>query len=226
MLELQLVTRFAVAVLLAVSTGVGAETLYVTDKLEFNLRAGESTRYRIIKTLPSGTPVDVATTNEATGYAQVTTPDGVSGYIRSRYLQPEPTARSQVEDLVQQLSELKASPSELRLRIDALERELTRVKDRLTTESTAKAHALDELSQLRDAAANAITNARDKRRLQQQAALLKSQALELQQTVHELNDTSHQRWFLLGAGVLFIGLVAGFLLSRLAGVGRRSGWQT
>jgi SH3 domain protein len=72
-----------------------AETQYVTDQYDFNLRAGQSNRYKIIRTLPSGTPLEIIRVDSKTGYAQVRTEDGTTGYILTRYLQQEPAARNQ-----------------------------------------------------------------------------------------------------------------------------------
>ena len=83
-----------VALLLAaIAVSAQAETRYVSDELEITLRRGESTGHKISAMLKSGTPLEVLSTNKATGYSLVRTPCGKQGYVLTRQLMPEPVAR-------------------------------------------------------------------------------------------------------------------------------------
>ncbi len=59
------------ALLAAAGLAQAAETRYVTDQLEATLRTGESVTHRITKMLPSGTTVEVLSTNPKTGYSRI-----------------------------------------------------------------------------------------------------------------------------------------------------------
>ena len=58
-----------------------AETRYVTDQFEIPLRAGESLKYKVLRNLPSGTPLEVLSSNAKSGYSKVRTLDGRTGFV-------------------------------------------------------------------------------------------------------------------------------------------------
>ena len=66
-----------------VTTGI-AETRYVSDRLDIQMRTGKGTKFRILRMLPSGTAVEVLETDTANGYTRVRTPGGVEGWVLSR----------------------------------------------------------------------------------------------------------------------------------------------
>ena len=107
-----------------------AETSYVTDQLEVGLRAGGSTRYKVIKMLPSGTPLEVLGVNRTTKYAQVKTLDGAVGFVPADQLQTEPAARNRVAALEARLAELQQSPDALSARLAKAQSERTELAAR------------------------------------------------------------------------------------------------
>lgn len=56
-----------------------ADARYVTESIEIALRAGESSRYRIIRMLPSGTPLEIISAGSTPEYVRVRTLDGTVG---------------------------------------------------------------------------------------------------------------------------------------------------
>ena len=68
------------------------KSVYVIDQITITLRAGQGTQHQILRTLPSGTPMEVLRVNEDSGYSQVRTKDGVEGWVLSQYLIDEPTS--------------------------------------------------------------------------------------------------------------------------------------
>jgi SH3 domain protein len=152
---------------------------FVTDHHSYNLRSGESTRYRIISVLESGTPVEVLARSAETGYSKVQLPDGTEGFIRSRYLQTEPTAAVELKELRLRLKELEKSPSQLQLQLaeaDIALAELTAShKSSLVDLKVAKA----ELEHVRRASENALHFAEQNEVLSQRVAYLEHLTIEL-----------------------------------------------
>ena len=81
------------ALITAAGLAQAEDTRYVTDQLEATLRTGESVTHRITKMLPSGTAVEVLSTNPKTGYSRVRMQDGKDGYILTRHLMEEAPPR-------------------------------------------------------------------------------------------------------------------------------------
>jgi SH3 domain protein len=72
------------AALLAASTALWSETLYVSDQFEVPLRTGETTEHAILRMLPSGTAVGSWRSTRTRGYTRVRTASGIEGFMLSR----------------------------------------------------------------------------------------------------------------------------------------------
>jgi SH3 domain protein len=211
-----------VAMLLA--PAAGAETRYVTDQYDFNLRSGESTRYKILRTLPSGTPLEVLGINTDSGYAKVRTSDGLTGYMLVRYLQEEPGARQQLEAMQQRLTELQQTPDKLAARLSELQREHEALKQENAALLSEKEQAERALAEVRHASANVLRINQERKQLQDQVATLVMQVDGLTQRNLELTNRNKQDWFLIGAGVVVAGILIGIILPNLRLKRRRSTW--
>ena len=219
----QLVTC-ALACTLLLASAVSAETLYVTDQYDFNLRSGESTRHKIIRTLPSGTPLEIVGVNEQTGYARVRTEDGKTGYILTRYLQQEPAARGQLADMAARLQELQQAPDKLAARLSELQDQHDTLLTRYKALERIKEQLQQELAEVRHASANAVRINEERQQLQDRVGELTLQLDALRQRNLELENHRDQRWFLIGAGVVVGGMLLGLLLPNLRLGRRRSAW--
>jgi SH3 domain protein len=203
---------------------VGAETRYVTDQYDFNLRSGESTRYKILRTLPSGTPLEVLGVNTDSGYAKVRTSDGLTGYMLVRYLQEEPGARGQLEAMQQRLTELQQTPDKLAARLGELQREHEALKQKNAALISEKEQVERALAEIRHASANVMRINQERKQLQDQVATLVMQVDGLEQRNLELTNRNKQDWFLIGAGVVVAGILIGLILPNLRMKRRRSTW--
>ena len=209
-----------------VAGGGAAETQYVTDQYDFNLRSGESTRHKIIRTLPSGTPLEVLSVNKTNGYAQVRTEDGKTGYILSRYLQSEPSARSQLADMSARLQTLEQAPDKLAATIGDLQQENAALSADYQALKTRKEQLEQELAEVRHASANAVRINEERQQLQDQAADLVLQVDDLKHQAMELQNHRDQRWFLVGAAVVCGGILLGLILPNLRLGRRRRSWRS
>lgn len=207
------------------ASAVGAETRYVTDQYDFNLRSGESTRYKILRQLPSGTPLSILEINNDSGYARVRTEDGLTGYIMLSYLQDEPAARSKLEAMEATLAELQQEPDKLAARLSRLQREHGDLAEQAETLKRDKQDLEAELAEIRNAATNAIQIDRERRQLQEQVSNLLLKVDQLEHRNLELSNQSRQQWFLIGAGVVGGGILIGLLLPNLRLRRRRSSWS-
>jgi SH3 domain protein len=202
-----------------------AETRYVTDVARITLRTGESTSHRILKVLPSGTPVEILSNNKSTGYSKVRAGDKV-GYILTNKLMPEPSARSRLAELEKEIQDLKAAPGELRQRLNELQQQ-HRDLEIAHQELQAIKHAQEqELQSIRRTASNAIRISNERNELRQQVANLTRSVADLQQENQDLRNDATRDWFLIGAGVIIAGILLGLILPHLRFQRRRTSWDT
>ena len=88
---------FVVAPILLPGISAAQTTRYVSDELEITMRNGQGLDFGIRKMLKSGTELAVLE-NDPSGYSKVRTNDGVEGWVLSRYLVNNPSARDQLAE--------------------------------------------------------------------------------------------------------------------------------
>ncbi|HUL11872.1 MAG TPA: TIGR04211 family SH3 domain-containing protein [Methylococcaceae bacterium] len=184
---------------------------YVTDKLEVQMRSGRSLQHKILKMLPSGTPLTALETDENTGYTRVTLESGEQGWVLTRYLTTEPVGRMQLEQLGEENKALKNELAALKIAKDSAEKS---GRDMNT-----------ELIAIRHASANAIQIQAERDQLQEKVIDLERELETTRREKQALDDDIKQDWFLIGAGVLFGGMLLGLILPRLSWR-KRDSWNS
>ena len=203
-----------------------AETVYVRDTLYVPLRGGQTTEHRILhRGLKSGTPLELLETAEETGFSRVRTQSNVVGWIKTQYLTEQPIASDALVQLKQEHSGLEAEYQQALLRQQSLNTEnadLARSLDGAIEKNKTIERELNEITAL---AADVITINEENERLTVQRDNLNTEIEDLMQVIRKRNDEENQNWFLLGAGVVFSGLLIGFWIARrLYGRRGNSGW--
>ena len=214
------------ALLAAAGLTQAADTRYVTDQLEATLRTGESVTHRITKMLPSGTPVEVLGSNPKTGYSRIRMQDGKDGYILTRQLMDEAPPRERVIQLEAKLQELQQAPEQLTAKLAALQDQYANLERAHGKLETLKRELEAELIAVKRAAADPLAIAEERNALRKQVADLARQAEELKAQNAEIANDQGQRWFLIGGGVAFGGLLLGLILPHLRFRRQRSSWST
>lgn len=201
-----------------------AETRYVTDRLEVTLRAGESTRYKILRMLPTGTSVEVLAVNKSTSYARVRIQDGTVGFVLVQELQSEPAARDRLAQLEERLAALNQRPDAVVRELASLQEAHDELRGRFLALEREKQQREEELARIRHASANVLDLTSDRERLRVQVAELTRVRADLEQENRDLKNQTNQAWFLIGAGVLGLGLLLGLTLPHLRLGHRKQPW--
>jgi len=209
------VKLLSIIILATFSTGIYAETRYVTDVFKITLRSGQSTKHEILRNLPSGLPLKVLERDSSTGYSKVTTPDGKEGWVLSRYLMEVPSARARL--------------SRAETRLADTEQKLVKLSDELKTLQASKSTADKEsrhlkqqnkklsgkLSDITRVSSNAIQISSDNQRMKKRLAETDREIQFLQQENANLQDRSNRDWFVVGALVVIASMVFGIVLTRI-----------
>ena len=212
--------------LLATAGLAHAETRYITDQLEATLRTGESVTHRITRMLQSGTPLEVLGTNSKTGYSRVRTQDGKEGFILTRQLMEEAPPRERVIELEAKLQELQQAPDQLTAKLAALQDEYATLERAHAKLDSTKRDLEAELIAVKRAAADPLAIAEERNALRKQVSDLARQVEELKAENAEIGNDQAQRWFMIGGGVAFGGLLLGLILPHLRLRRQRSSWST
>lgn len=209
-----------------ISWSAHAETVYVTDSIKFTLRSTESNRSKILKMLPTGTPLTVLEKNESSGYSRVKLKNGLEGYILTRHTQNKPISLWLLNSAKKKLQKLQAENNRIKAELNTLKGEnssantsnaaLTRERDKLS----------NELDELRQTAANAVQLKHQRDQLQERVVNVERELEQIKRENQALEDSSNQDWFLYGGILSFIGIFLGLLLPKISWHRKTSNWDT
>ena len=188
---------------------------YVSDQLIITMRTGQGSQYQILKTLPSGTRLEIMETNEETGYTRVRLADGTEGWVLSRFLTEEPIAREKLAAAQSKLQRLTDQNNALKEELANLKKSATELETERNTLLSQSESAKTELERLNQVAAQPIQLDKQNRDLKQQNVSLEKELQLLQQENQVLKDRSQRDWFVAGAGVLLGGMLLGLILPKL-----------
>jgi SH3 domain protein len=193
----------------------GAETAWVSDQFEITLRTGPSTSNAIQLMLNSGAALEVLERDAETGYSKVRTQGGTEGWVLTRYLMNEPSAREQLTALSAQVSSATERGSSLGSQLSAIRGEYQEATNRIRTLEREKEQLQTELDGIKRTAANVLAIDSQNKSLQQQLTDTEIQVSILEEENRQLTAQSNRTWFLTGSGVLFGGVLLGLILPRI-----------
>ena len=81
-----------------------------------------------------------------------------------------------------------------------------------------------ELESLRRTAANAIRISNERNELRKSVGTLTHELEDIKQENRDLHNQTAQNWFMIGAGVIILGIILGLLLPHLRFQRRKSSW--
>ncbi len=185
-----------------------AETQYIDDTLFAPIRSGKSTEYRIIhKGLKSGTPVEVLETDSESGYSRIRTQGGLEGWILTQYLSAEPIASVKLQQLTTEHARVTRQLQELRSENNELKSRNQQLSGELDTKVNALSGTQEELINIRRISENALQLDSKNRELRESNEKLKNEVEVLTSENLRLKDRNEQDTMLLGAGLVFAGVL-------------------
>ena len=168
---------------------------YVSDELSTWVRSGPGDQFRLLGKLNAGEQVELLQTNDATKYGQVRDAEGRTVWIPLSQLSDNPSLRTRVPQLEQQVKDLTAKLANI---------------DNSWNQRTAE-------MQNKVASSDSVING-----LKEQNQKLKNELIVAQKKVNaanvQLDDkqrTIIMQWFMYGGGVLGVGLLLGLLLPHM-----------
>jgi len=201
-----------------------ADTIrYVSDELEITMRKGKGVEFDIHRMLVSGTKLKVLEA-DPTGYSKVRTEKGSTGWVLTRDLSNQPSARIQLVKSEQKVVNLELELAKYKKEIDTLTSRNAHSDDETNTLKETSQRLRKELDELQRTAANALGLNNENRQLKEQIMQMDSQIQTLSLENSAFKDSDTKSWFLIGAAVLFGGLLLGLILPRLR-FQRKNDWN-
>ncbi|MDH3577271.1 MAG: TIGR04211 family SH3 domain-containing protein [Gammaproteobacteria bacterium] len=209
------IVRVALASCLFAAAFAVAAPAWVSDQFEITLRTGPSTSNSIQLMLDSGLRLEVLERDAETGYSRVRTPGGTEGWVLSRYLMNEPSAREQLQTLTSQLTNANSRGSSLDAQMKAITSEYESANQKIKELERAKASVEKELAEIKRTAANVLAIDKQNKTLMDQLAAAQIRGDTLEQENRQLTSQTTRYWFMTGALVLLIGIILGIWLPRV-----------
>lgn len=200
---------------LLLASAAHAAPAWVSDRFEITLRSGPSTSNAIQLMLDSGTQLEVLERDADTGYARVRTAGGTEGWVLTRYLMSEPSAREQLETLTSQLTSATSQGSSLNSQLEAIRGQHREANQRIATLEREKAAVDKELAEIKRTAANVLAINDQNKALNDQLTAAQIRADTLEQENRVLTKQAMRYWFMAGALVLLVGILLGVWLPRV-----------
>jgi len=201
-----------------------ADSAWVSDEFEVMLRSGPSTGNAIQLMVSSGTELEVLEQDAEAGYTRVRTGGGTEGWVLTRYLMSEASAREQLAALTGQLTSATSRGSTLNSQLGAIRSEYDSAQNQIEALQGEKEALEQELADIRRTAANVLSIDSQNQDLREQ---LNDSGIKVDMLEHEnreLMSQTNRYWFMTGGLVLVVGIILGLWLPRMRWQ-RRSGYD-
>ena len=203
------------AICLIISPVASAQSAWVTDQFEITLRSGPSTSNAIQLMVSSGTELEVLERDEDAGYTRVRTQGGTEGWVLTRYLMSEPSAREQLQALSSQLTSANTRGSSLDSQLSAVRGEYDSAQSRIQQLERDNQRLEQELAEIRRTAADVLSINEQNKSLNEANTDLDIQVTTLETQVRDLRRASGRQWLMTGGGIMLVGILLGLWLPRI-----------
>ena len=201
-------------VLITLTFKVSAESLvYITDQLDLPIRSDKNFGNNIIRLLPSGTELSLLQSTED-GWAQIQFDDTI-GWIKSFYLSPDPSAREKLKKLTRTNNANKLLITKLTSEKEELEKQLLSIKEENSDLVVQRSKSQAEKEHIEQIYQDALKLEHENEKLIQEKLQLKAELQLAENNTQIQKDTSSRNWFIVGAIVLFFGMMIGFIVPNL-----------
>lgn len=215
---------FCCLLLAVTASSALAETVYVDDTLYAPIRSGEGTQYRILHSgVRSGTPLELIERSES-GYSRVRTPDGIEGWMITRYLTETPIARERLESTNRQLTQSRETVSSLRSELATVTEERDTL---LNSEGNLEARAgrlSQELQEIKTVAADALNLNQRNEELRNENQKIRNELEVLAAEKERLEANTDSDFMLIGAGLVLLGIILALIVPALKPTRKTDNW--
>ncbi len=219
--------NFLALLLFCVALMAKAETpIYVTDQIQVMVRSGEGTKFKIINRLSTGSALVLLQKSPESGYTKVRLKNGQEGWILSRYLTDQPVAQWLLDSARKKLKRIGEENTSIKVKLKTLQTETVETKSNNRNLSTQSEQLQKEISEIRQTASNALQIKKQRDQFQERVINLERELQKIKRDKQALEDSTEQDWFMIGAGVLFAGIVLGLVLPQISWRRKTSSWDS
>ncbi|HIG88423.1 TIGR04211 family SH3 domain-containing protein [Candidatus Thioglobus sp.] len=196
-----------------ISTIVSAQSyVYVTDMVDIPIRLDNKiTSDNLLRMLPSGTKLEILSTEN--GWTKVKFEETI-GWMISRYLTNNPPAQAQLEKLKRTYNANKRKILNTKQRSVDLEEQVKSLKNKNTLLSVQTGKSQAEKEHIEQVYKDALKLEYTNQKLKTEVLQLKTEVQLLKNNNTIGQESSSRNWFIVGALILFFGMVIGLIFSK------------
>ncbi|KPP99058.1 MAG: SH3 domain protein [Marinobacter sp. HL-58] len=215
---------FCFLALMVAAASAHAKTVYVDDSLYAPIRSGEGTQYRILHSgVRSGTALELLETSDS-GYSRVRTPEGIEGWINSRYVTETPVARQRLEQANKQLEQTRNELGELREQLEEVTSERDELRNSEEALQSRAGKLSEELSNIKEVASDSINLDRRNSELSEENQKLRNELEVLTAEKERLEGKKESDFMLLGAALVLLGVILALVVPLLKPARKTDNW--
>ncbi|NOQ36201.1 MAG: TIGR04211 family SH3 domain-containing protein [Methylococcaceae bacterium] len=212
--------------LLAISSLANAKTIYITDNVEVNLRAGETNKSKVLATLPSGTALTYISKRNKSNYIKVRMPNGRYAFILKRHTMDKPTNKVALANATAELEKITKENALLSAELAALKGDNTAAQTSNESLATEREQLAKELEDLRHTATHAIEIKEQRDTLQEQVVQANKELEQVKLENQTLEANTKLDWFLYGGTAIIFSVLLGFILPKLSWRKKSHNWDS
>jgi SH3 domain protein len=190
-----------------------SETKYITDEIRVMVRSDPGGDRRIIAMPMSGTRVEVMKQSED-GWSKVRLPNEKEGWLLTRYLSQGLPSKEVVAKLKSENEVLRQRAKTLTEENGRLKKERSEFQNALSKQTKTATTLKDSYETLKKGSSEYLSLKASYEKASKDLATKTKRQAELEEELKALQKSQTLQWFLGGAGVLFVGLIVGFMSRR------------
>ncbi len=203
------------ALLFVTAAASAADVKYVTDNMPIMMRTGPGTQYKIIRTLPSGTALNIVEKSQDGEYVRARTDSDVEGWVLTQYLVDTPVARLRLADAEAKLARIAQENESLKKELAGIKGQFQSTQSERNRLDNQSGKLQQELDALRKIAARPAELDRENREIKEELTAVKNELRLAQEKNRTLEGSAERQWFAIGAIVLFSGMALGLLIPKI-----------
>lgn len=210
--------------LAATASTATAATVYVDDTLYAPIRSGQGTQFRILHSgVRSGTPLELIERSDS-GYSLVRTPDGIEGWMVTRYLTDTPIARERLETTKRQLAKAQETVNSLRTQLNEVTEERNSLQSSEENLESRAGRLSRELQEIKTVAADAINIDERNKELRSENQKLRNELEVLTAEKERIEANKDSDFMLIGAGLVLAGVFLALIIPMLKPTRKTDNW--
>lgn len=184
------------------------ETMFVSDDFEITMRSGPGVERKILALIRSGQAVEVLTANEE--WTEIRLPSNKQGWVLTRYLTPQIPCTITLEKLTTKYDALVAEKEILDNQYAGLSGNNQGLEEQLASTRKELAKLSKEYESLKKGSGEYLNLKAQHAKTIKELTEIKSKAKKYEDETNRLLRNQNIKWFLIGAGVLLLGIIIGF----------------